>query len=150
MRKIQICVLIISSIFITTLSLSACADHNEKSTIKARTVSTHTQVLPAYTGLSGRQPITAVDSNYEDISGSTMDMFYVSPNGNDSNPGTKEKPLKTIAKAQSLVRNINKQMTGNIYFVENNNLYTLNLYTNVDVRSYTSDVDGPFVKRCNI
>ena len=38
--------------------------------------------------------------------------FYVSPQGNDSSPGTKDLPLKTIAHAQSQVRAWN-QANGN-------------------------------------
>ena len=40
--------------------------------------------------------------------------YYVSPTGNDSNPGTLASPLQTIAGAQSKVRSINSSMTGNI------------------------------------
>lgn len=42
------------------------------------------------------------------------DKFYVSPNGNDSNPGTYEEPLQTIAAARSLVRDRNNDMDKDI------------------------------------
>jgi hypothetical protein len=38
------------------------------------------------------------------------DSLFVSPSGNDNNPGTEDSPFKTIAKAQSIVKQINKQM----------------------------------------
>lgn len=47
---------------------------------------------------------------------STYQQFYVSPSGNDSNDGTTQsKPFKTLKKAQEAVRNVNKNMTGDIY-----------------------------------
>ncbi|HEV3309279.1 MAG TPA: fibronectin type III domain-containing protein, partial [Chloroflexota bacterium] len=43
--------------------------------------------------------------------GSTI---YVSPVGNDQNPGTLAQPVQTIARAQQMVRGIDRNMTGNI------------------------------------
>lgn len=40
--------------------------------------------------------------------------FYVSPKGNDGNPGTEALPFKTIQKAQEEVRKINDNMIGDI------------------------------------
>jgi len=37
---------------------------------------------------------------------------YVSPDGNDSNPGTKEKPLATLARARDVVRGLKQAETG--------------------------------------
>ena len=45
---------------------------------------------------------------------SIQDVFYVSPNGNDQNPGTKEHPFRTIEKAREIVREINDNMHGDI------------------------------------
>lgn len=45
----------------------------------------------------------------------TYQQFYVSPSGSDSNDGTQSKPFKTLQKAQEAVRNINTNMTGDIY-----------------------------------
>ncbi len=44
--------------------------------------------------------------------------FYVSPKGNDRNPGTKEKPLQSLAGARDAVRRVNRQMDEdiNVYF----------------------------------
>ncbi|MDF2922261.1 MAG: hypothetical protein K0R57_1175 [Paenibacillaceae bacterium] len=40
--------------------------------------------------------------------------FYVSPLGNDNNPGTELMPFHTLAKAQEAVRGLNNAMTGDI------------------------------------
>jgi len=40
--------------------------------------------------------------------------IYVSPSGDDSNPGTLDKPLKTVAKARDLVRTKNSAMTADM------------------------------------
>ncbi len=40
--------------------------------------------------------------------------IYVAPNGDDSNPGTLAQPVKTLGKAQDLVRTLNGSMTSDI------------------------------------
>ena len=40
--------------------------------------------------------------------------IYVAPNGNDSNPGTMAQPLRTVGKAQSLVRAMTAGMTADL------------------------------------
>ncbi len=50
-----------------------------------------------------------------EVSAATQATYYVSPTGSDSNPGTIDAPFKTITKARDVVRNINKNMTGDIY-----------------------------------
>ncbi len=40
--------------------------------------------------------------------------FYVSVKGNDRNPGTKEKPLRTLAGAKAVVRRVNQKMDDDI------------------------------------
>ena len=42
------------------------------------------------------------------------EFIYVSPDGDDSNPGTLAQPLRTIAQARDLVRTKNSAMTGDI------------------------------------
>lgn len=44
-----------------------------------------------------------------------MKSFYISPSGNDSNPGTLDLPFQTIEKAMASVREININMAGDIY-----------------------------------
>ena len=41
--------------------------------------------------------------------------FYVSPTGNDNNPGTLAQPFQTITKARDAVRMVNDDMTGDIH-----------------------------------
>ena len=49
--------------------------------------------------------------------------FYIAPDGNDNNPGTKEKPFATIVKARQTVRTVNKEMTGDIVVVLRGGIY---------------------------
>src|SRR5260221_13580528 len=37
-------------------------------------------------------------------------IYYVSPNGNDTNPGTRDLPFQTIQKARDSVRTVNLDM----------------------------------------
>ncbi|MBN1673083.1 MAG: right-handed parallel beta-helix repeat-containing protein, partial [Kiritimatiellae bacterium] len=41
--------------------------------------------------------------------------YYVGPGGSDANPGTVDKPFKTIAKARDVVRTVNSNMTADIH-----------------------------------
>src|SRR4051812_48283056 len=40
--------------------------------------------------------------------------LHVSPTGDDANPGTPERPLRTLQHARDLVRPMNQNMTGDI------------------------------------
>ncbi|MBN2803633.1 MAG: hypothetical protein JXR91_11100, partial [Deltaproteobacteria bacterium] len=42
-------------------------------------------------------------------------IYFVSPSGNDNNPGTIDDPFLTLTKARDAVRTINNDMTGDIY-----------------------------------
>lgn len=44
----------------------------------------------------------------------TQATYYVSPSGNDSNPGTEIEPFRTVTKARNVVRTLNGSMTGDI------------------------------------
>jgi len=46
--------------------------------------------------------------------GDVMKTLYVSPGGDDANPGTKDQPLATIGGARDAVRQVNRNMTGDI------------------------------------
>ena len=51
--------------------------------------------------------------------------LYVSPSGNDANPGTQSAPIQTLQHAQQLVRAANQQMSGDIQVNLENGLYRL-------------------------
>ncbi len=51
--------------------------------------------------------------------------LYVSPGGSDSNPGTQSAPIKTVQHAQSLVRSLNKSMTGDVTVVLADGIYRM-------------------------
>lgn len=61
--------------------------------------------------------------------------FYVSPSGNDANPGSLSQPFQTIGRAQTAVRAINGSMTGDIYVYLRGGIYTLTsaiVFTDLD------------------
>lgn len=51
--------------------------------------------------------------------------FYVAPNGNDANPGTKEEPLATPERARDIVRQVNRDMKEDIVVVLRGGTYRL-------------------------
>lgn len=55
----------------------------------------------------------------------TQANYYVSPDGSDANPGTKEQPFQTIEKARDVVRTINGTMTGDIVVTLRGGTYPL-------------------------
>jgi hypothetical protein len=50
--------------------------------------------------------------------------LYLSPSGDDANPGTLDAPLRTISRAQAIVRDINANMAGDIYVYLRGGTYT--------------------------
>ncbi|MBU9726216.1 DUF1565 domain-containing protein [Diplocloster modestus] len=63
--------------------------------------------------LLGALPATARAGN-EAVPSGTEKEFYVSPDGNDSNAGTKDEPFKTIERARGEVAKFNQNMTADI------------------------------------
>jgi hypothetical protein len=51
--------------------------------------------------------------------------LYVSPKGNDTNPGTEAKPFATLEKARQAVRKLTKDMTDDIVVVLGDGVYTI-------------------------
>ena len=49
------------------------------------------------------------------VLGATQATYYVSPTGDNSNPGTEREPFQTLIAARDAVRAINGSMTGDIY-----------------------------------
>ena len=56
----------------------------------------------------------------------TQTVFYVSPNGNDTNDGSIASPFKTIDKARQAIRTINKTATTDIFVYIKKGTYELN------------------------
>jgi uncharacterized protein YjdB len=64
-------------------------------------------------------------------------VYYVSPLGNDNNPGSLEQPFATIIKARNVVRTINKSMTGDIIINLMDGTYSL-----TSTLTFTSEDSG--------
>ncbi len=64
----------------------------------------------------------------------TQATFYVSPTGNDSNPGTITEPFLTITAAQTAVRALSTSMTGNIVVYLRAGVYPLSAPLTFDVQ----------------
>lgn len=60
-------------------------------------------------------PMPGVQAENLDTLGNIQAEFFVSPDGDDSNEGTYEKPFATIEAARDAVRKINDDMEGDIY-----------------------------------
>jgi len=56
----------------------------------------------------------AADGGTADASANAQATYYVSPQGNDCNPGTLALPFRTLSKARDVVRTVNSAMTGDI------------------------------------
>ena len=77
-------------------------------------------------------PVSAEDAAWKE--------FYVSINGNDENPGTKDAPFKTVGAAKDAVREINSQMQGDIVVnIESGYYYLDNM---LDFRPEDSGFNG--------
>ncbi|RXK61788.1 DUF1565 domain-containing protein [Lacibacter luteus] len=74
-------------------------------------------------------------------------VFYVATNGNDANPGTKEKPLQSIQKAQSLVSaGDTVYIRGGTYMMQESQIAT---YTRIWAYVILLDKSGTENKRIN-
>ncbi|MBU6409669.1 MAG: fibronectin type III domain-containing protein, partial [Verrucomicrobia bacterium] len=58
--------------------------------------------------------------------------LFLSPNGNDANPGTRQLPVKTLQRARDLVRNMNRHRTADITIVLEAGTYRLSQPLNLD------------------
>ncbi|HEV2372522.1 MAG TPA: right-handed parallel beta-helix repeat-containing protein [Streptosporangiaceae bacterium] len=68
---------------------------------------------PLVVGLALLAAMTATVRPQEAAAATTA--VWVSPTGSDSNPGTQSAPVKTLQKAQSLIRTMNSNMTADVY-----------------------------------
>ena len=55
----------------------------------------------------------------------TQAVYYVSPTGSDSNPGTESEPFQTLIAARDALRAINSSMSGDIYVFLRGGTYTI-------------------------
>ena len=55
----------------------------------------------------------------------TAAAVYVSPSGNDANPGTASAPVRTLQRAQALVRGLNPDMTADVTVDLENGFYRM-------------------------
>ena len=84
---------------------------------------TRLRLTPAL--LRGLAGSIAVLPTGERACGAAMKTFYVSPRGNDTNPGGRDKPFGSIAQARDMVRQINRNMTGDIVVVLGGGMYRI-------------------------
>jgi hypothetical protein len=56
---------------------------------------------------------------------SAFATFYVSPSGNDANPGTEAAPFRTLERARTAVRSVNAGMSGPVIVYLRGGVYTL-------------------------
>ncbi|GIJ29319.1 hypothetical protein Vqi01_44810 [Micromonospora qiuiae] len=59
--------------------------------------------------------LPAIVANPVPASAATQATYYVAPSGNDTNPGTITSPFRTLQRARDAVRQVNANMTGDIY-----------------------------------
>jgi hypothetical protein len=74
----------------------------------------------------------------------TQASYYVSPTGNDANPGTLELPFQTIEKARDVVRTLTPSMTGDIVVYLRGGTYQLK--QTIEFGSEDGGKDGKYVK----
>lgn len=102
--------------------------------MKKRIISKYTQWLVIL--------IVVLSAAKPNFSQQTTD-FYVSPRGNDANPGTKNRPFKTIVRAQQAVRATNHNLQGDISVNLSDGTYFLEQTVGFDARD--SGTNGYFV-----
>lgn len=66
--------------------------------------------------------------------------FYVSPDGNDNNSGTKDSPFNTITKARDTIRSINKNMNSDIFVYLRGGTY--NITSTITFNTQDSGTNG--------
>jgi Right handed beta helix region len=73
--------------------------------------------------------------------------YYVSPQGNDCNPGTLAAPFRTVSKARDVVRTVNSAMTGDIVVYLRGGTYALT--STLSFAAADSGSNGFYVKYLN-
>jgi lysophospholipase L1-like esterase len=77
-------------------------------------------------GEGGRTPASPIPGRADPASPAAVQhTFYVSPGGDDRNPGTEPRPFATLDRARQAVRQVNRSMTGDIRVVLRGGAYKL-------------------------
>src|SRR2546430_17203409 len=83
----------------------------------------------------GALAVTAAALLAHPAQAATQATVFVSPSGNDANPGTSaSQPVKTLQHARDLVRGLNQSMTGDIVVSLANGTYPLSQTLTLDAR----------------
>ena len=89
----------------------------------------------------------AADGGAADAPASTQATYYVSPQGNDCNPGTLALPFRTVTKARDVVRTVNSAMIGDIVVYLRGGTYPL--ASTLSFAAADSGTKGFYVKYLN-
>jgi hypothetical protein len=76
-------------------------------------------------GAAALLALTAVAVGLETANASIQGNVYLSPTGDDANPGTQSAPVRTPQRAQQLVRTMNQNMTADVTVVLGDGFYRL-------------------------
>jgi hypothetical protein len=80
--------------------------------------------------LSADDPPDGIDQNCDGIDGDPDNAIFVSPTGNDLNPGTPEQPVKTVSMG---IQRCQEQSKGHVYVAEGNYKETVELKDGIQV-----------------
>jgi uncharacterized membrane protein len=90
---------------------------------------------------------SAADGGAADAPANTQATYYVSPQGNDCNPGSLSQPFRTLSKARDVVRTVNSAMTGDIVVYLRGGTYPLT--STLSFGAADSGTKGFYVKYLN-
>lgn len=93
-------------------------------------------VCLSLTGMAiGTETLEVKADETESLNTSDYDkVYFVAPNGDDSNAGTEDAPFQTLRKAQEVVRSVTSKQTGDIAVVMREGIYTLGSKLSFDER----------------
>lgn len=86
----------------------------------------------------------AADGGAVDASANAQATYYLSPQGNDCNPGSLAAPFRTLTRARDVVRTVNSAMTGDIVVYLRGGTYPVSSTVSFDAAD--SGTKGFYVK----
>jgi hypothetical protein len=89
----------------------------------------------------------AADGGAADAPASTQATYYVSPQGNDCNPGSLAAPFRTLTRARDVVRTVNSAMSGDIDVYLRGGTYPVS--STISFAAADSGTKGFYVKYLN-